>query len=89
MIRPVYVIAGVVITGALVWWYLRRGEAREGYGAMKNAQKIPFNDCARMCKQYRDHCVRDFIDADPSWCDRREEACQNECYYAPIMQLSG
>lgn len=57
---------------------------REKYGQMRSVKKIPFNDCSRICNQYRQACIRDDPDRNQSgWCDARfGEACVSECYYS-------
>ncbi len=85
----------LLLAGAAVyiWWLAERvkstGLGKENYGEMKNIRQIPFNDCRRICETYHSKCVSDFIDADPTWCDRRLEACTAECYYTPYHQLPG
>lgn len=85
--KSVYFIVIAAAAGTfLIWMAINK---RENYGAMKNIKQIPFNDCSRLCEGYRNKCASDFIDADPSWCDRKYEACVAECYYTPYHQLQG
>lgn len=82
-----FLIGVVVVAGVIAAWLMLR--RREHYGAMKNIRQIPFNDCVRICNGYRTKCVSDFINADPTWCDRRFDACKAECYYTPYHQMQG
>jgi hypothetical protein len=82
------ITVGVILGGGIfiVWLFMRN---REYYGVMKNIRRVPFSECQNICEEYRNKCVRDFINADPSWCDRLLEACTAECYYAPYHPLQG
>ena len=87
MVDKLLIIGIVAAAGVLVYYvYTSR---KEHYGSMKNIKQIPFNDCRRICEGYRNKCVVDFKDADPTWCDRSLDACTNECYYTAYHQLPG
>jgi hypothetical protein len=83
------ILIGVCVAGSGIILYLYLNNKKEGYGAMKNIKHIPFNDCRRICEGYYDKCVSDFMEADPTFCDRRLKACTAECYYTPYHRLQG
>lgn len=88
-----YILIGVGtifvgIVAGLVYFKFRPRNT-EPYGAMKNIRQIPFNDCARLCNGHMNKCKSDFRDADPTWCERKRDACIAECYYTPYHQLNG
>jgi len=85
--QKLILISAALVAGAFLTWLVLK--KKENYGAMKNIRQIPFNDCRRICEGYRNKCAYDFKDADPSWCDRRLDACTSECYYTPYHQMQG
>jgi len=80
-------ILSAIGVGVVVYYLLKC--KKENYGAMKNVKHIPFNDCRRICEGYYNKCVSDFIDADPSFCEKRLNGCTAECYYTPYHRLQG
>lgn len=89
MDNKVVIISTIVLSGAGLFVYWLWKSRKEGYGAMRNIKQIPFNDCRRICETYHKKCVSDFALADPSFCDRKLEACTAECYYTPYQRLPG
>lgn len=82
-----YFVFGALIAGSFFLWLFYN--KREHYGAMKNIKKIPFNDCVALCNGLNRKCALDNVEADPSWCDRLNEACESQCYYTSYHQLQG
>ena len=62
---------------------------RENYGEMRRVVKIPFNDCAGICKQHYQDCLSRGDDG--GWCETRfgDQGCVAECYYSNYHRLPG
>lgn len=83
-----YMVLGGVVIFLLCWLTTLTTNYREGYGGqVKNIKKIPFNDCVRICKSYRDGCLRQFADTDAMECIKGMDHCAAECYYSSAHRL--